>query len=95
MNDLRPPCWPEGHGCPNRCASQHYQRVVYGNTGLHGEFDGWRIAGRDLIAPGGGRLNVRLLAILARTDAAARRDARRGQQGEPKRRQRPLRGLTV
>lgn len=51
MDVLRPPCWPEGHRCPNNCAAQLYQRVIYAHTPLHGPWEGWRLAGARLVSP--------------------------------------------
>jgi hypothetical protein len=50
MSD-RPPCWLEGSPCPNHCAKQLYQRVIYNQTPLHGPWSGWRLAGQRLVSP--------------------------------------------
>jgi hypothetical protein len=34
----------------------HYQRIVYNHTVLHGPWAGWRMAGRDLVSPDGLRI---------------------------------------
>ena len=47
---LRPPCWPPDGPCPNPCAAQHYQRVVYNDTPLSGPWAGWRLAGARLVS---------------------------------------------
>ncbi len=47
----RPPCWTDGQPCPNRCARQHYDRIVWNVTELHGPWAGWRLAGARLISP--------------------------------------------
>lgn len=64
MHD-RPPCWPEGEHCPNRCATRYFMHTVYGHTDLAGDFAGWRVRGSVLVAPGGGRLPVEVLRRLA------------------------------
>lgn len=78
VNDhLRPPCWPENGPCPNPCARAHYDRVVFNHTELHGPWAGWRLAGRDLVAPGrpktAARISVgRLQGFLWREESEAR-----------------------
>lgn len=59
-----PPCWPDGQPPPNRCAATLFQRVTSGNTELHGEWTGWRIAGRELITPQRRRVPVAVLLQL-------------------------------
>jgi len=74
----RPPCWPEGQLCPNNCASQLYQRTVHNQHELTGPWAGWRMAGRDLIAPDGQRINPeRLRGLMFRQDLEERRDRAR------------------
>lgn len=71
----RPPCWPEGQPCPNDCAERHYQRLVFNQLELSGPWAGWRLAGRDLVAPDGQRISPeRLRGILFRQSLEARRD---------------------
>ena len=53
---LRPPCWPEGSKCPNGCARQLYERVIYGKTPLFGPWAGWRMTDKYLISPDGQRI---------------------------------------
>lgn len=82
----RPPCWPEGQPCPNNCASQLYERVVYNHTPLFGPWAGYRFTGKDLVAPDGQRINERRLQgilwrdqmELRRAGFASRRQANRG-----------------
>lgn len=39
-------------GCdPNPCAAAHYRRLVDNHVALTGPWAGWRLAGRDLVAP--------------------------------------------
>lgn len=74
----KPPCWPEGQGCPNDCAAQHYERTIHNKTPLHGPWSGWRMAGRDLVTPDGVRLSPERLRGLAwQQEAETRRDAAR------------------
>lgn len=39
----------------------HHQRVVYNQMPLHGPWQGWRMAGRDLVSPDGDRISPRRL----------------------------------
>lgn len=54
--DRRPPCWPMGAPCPNSCAQDLHRRVVTNHVELTGPWAGWRLAGRDLVAPSGERI---------------------------------------
>lgn len=81
--NIAPPCHKIGTK-PNTCALARYDRVVYNTTRLYGEWDGWRMAGRELVAPNGVRFRPsRLLAIAwaekqkamkAKRDAACKKD---------------------
>ncbi|MFT4197193.1 MAG: hypothetical protein QM601_04675 [Pseudoxanthomonas sp.] len=89
--DRRPPCWPAGQPCPNTCAQAHADQHLRNHVHLTGPWAGWRLAGRDLIGPGGERIPERRLRGLlwsteardlrdsARARNAARRDARQRQ----------------
>lgn len=59
--DSRPPCWEPGTQCPNSCASDYYRRVIDNHVTLTGPWAGWRLAGRDLVAPSGERIPERRL----------------------------------
>ncbi len=61
MPSLIPPCWKAGEPCPNKCADQLYQRVVRNHTPLHGPWQGWRMAGWQLVSPQGERIDPRTL----------------------------------
>lgn len=52
--------------CKAETPASHYDRTVYNLTPLYGPWDGWRMAGRFLVAPGkAGRLiPERLLGML-------------------------------
>ena len=64
----------EGQPCPNNCAKQLYDRVIYNHTPLWGEWSGFRLAGRELVAPDGQRISVqRLKGILWRDSMELRR----------------------
>ena len=77
----RPPCWPEGQPCPNDCATQLYAQIVHNRLTLTGPWDGWRFAGRDLVAPDGQRISPeRLRGILFRQALEARRDHARARK---------------
>lgn len=79
----RPPCWPEGHPCPNWCADERYQRTVYNRHYLPVPWQGWRFAGRDLITPEGVRISPERLKGLAwRVEAEARRDAAKARNAQ-------------
>ena len=71
----------------NSCAGRLYEEKVLGHIDLTGEWAGWRLRGRDLIAPDGTRINPRSLqGMLFRwknEQRVARARAREsGQQGE-------------
>lgn len=55
-------CWH----CHAESPHAHYQRVVENKTPLYGEWAGWRMSGRFLIAPGnaGRILPARLLGMI-------------------------------
>lgn len=53
----KPRCVSAGLGV-SPCLRSVYNWKVYGNGPLHGEWEGWRIAGRDLVAPGGRRISI-------------------------------------
>lgn len=71
-----PPCFRPGQS-QNKCYQAHFDRVVENKTPLHGEWTGWRMAGRDLVAPNGVRFRPgRLLAIAWAEKQAALKDRR-------------------
>lgn len=77
----RPPCWPEGAPCPNACAAALYDREVNNHVALTGQWQGWRLAGRDLVAPDGQRIAPeRLRGILWRQESEARLAAARAKR---------------
>ena len=53
----KPRCVAAGLGV-SPCLRSVYNWTVYGNGPLHGEWEGWRIAGRELVAPGGRRISI-------------------------------------
>lgn len=57
-----PTCWH----CKAESSAAHFARVVENKTALHGDWEGWRLSGRFLIAPGnaGRILPARLLGML-------------------------------
>lgn len=70
----RPPCWPEGQRCPNDCAKQLHDRVIHNQTSLWGDWAGFRMAGRELVAPDGQRISVqRMKGLLWRDSMELRR----------------------
>lgn len=72
----RPPCWPKGSQCPNPCAAALHERITQNHVQLTGPWQGWRMAGRDLVSPDGIRLSAhRVLGIAWRQQAEARRDS--------------------
>lgn len=52
--------------CRNESSAAHYARIVENKTPLYGPWEGWRMSGRFLIAPGkAGRLTPeRLLGMM-------------------------------
>lgn len=69
-----PTCWH----CQAETPTAHYERIVHNHTKLYGPWDGWRMAGRFLIAPGpAGRITPeRLLGMLWEERARRSRVAR-------------------
>lgn len=57
-----PRCWH----CKAETPAAHWSRVVENKTPLYGEWEGWRMSGRFLIAPGkaGKIVPARLLGLL-------------------------------
>ena len=74
------PC--HARGCkPNAWAEAHYNRVLYNHVALHGAWEGWRLAGRDLIAPDRQRISPeRLRGLLWRQASENRLDVNRLQR---------------
>lgn len=69
----RPPCWAEGAQCPNSCAQALYEREVNNHVQLAGQWQGWRLAGRDLVSPAGERISPeRMRGIMWRQQSEAR-----------------------
>lgn len=69
-----PTCWH----CKAETTEDHHRRVVYNHTTLHGPWDGWRMAGRELVSPDGERITTeRLRGLMVRQALEARRDAAR------------------
>lgn len=76
--ERRPPCWPAG---PNPCALTHADHVLRNHVALYGPWKGWRLAGRELVAPSGERLTVeRLRGLLWRQDAEDVRNSARARK---------------
>jgi len=60
------PCHVMGQ-FPNACAAAHYRRITDNHVNLHGAWEGWRLAGRDLVAPDRQRISPeRLRGLLVR-----------------------------
>lgn len=57
-----PRCWH----CKAETPAAHWERVVENKTALHGPWEGWRLSGQYLIAPGkaGRIMPARLLGML-------------------------------
>lgn len=66
-----PRCWH----CKAETPAAHWERVVENRTALYADWEGWRLSGRFLIAPGkaGRIMPARLLGILWAEQAAARK----------------------
>lgn len=76
--DFRPPCWQAGEPCPNACAEALRDQLVHNHVSLNGPWAGWRLAGRELVAPTGERIpERRLRGLLWRQDAEDLRDSAR------------------
>ena len=51
--------------CVAETPDEYYRRVVYNETALFGPWRSWRVAGRELVSPGGHRITpYRLRGIL-------------------------------
>lgn len=75
-----PPCVTPGEKL-NPCARAAHEWMSRGNGCLQGHWKGWRVAGRDLVAPDGTRLPVqRVLGLAWKQDMEARRDAARAKR---------------
>lgn len=76
--DRRPPCWPADQPCPNPCAQAHADHHLRNHVELRGPWAGWRLAGRDLVAPSGERIpERRLRGLLWSSEARDLRDSLR------------------
>lgn len=66
-------CWH----CQAETTAAHYDRIVHNKLRLHAEWDGWRLAGRFLVAPNNaGKITpARLLGMLWEERARSRRIA--------------------
>lgn len=95
-HDHRPPCWPAGEPCPNHCARAHAAHVLQNHVPLYGPWRGWRLAGRDLVAPSGERIpERRLRGLLWRQDAEDLRDSARKRRASREAQRRQLVKVTV
>lgn len=64
MIDKPAPCHTAGTPM-NYCAAALYHRRIYNRFELHGEWSGWKMAGKMLVAPNGSRISTqRLFGIL-------------------------------
>lgn len=59
-----PPCHEVGKQ-PNACAFARYDRMIHNKAPLYGEWTGWRMAGRHLVAPNGVRFSPKELDAIA------------------------------
>lgn len=76
----QPPCWGLDitDGKPNHCKLAHADHILRNHIELHGPWAGWRLAGRDLVAPTGERISERRLrGLIWRQDAEDVRDSAR------------------
>lgn len=64
---------PRCRHCEIETDIEHHDRVVHNKTPLHGPWAGWRMAGKDLVAPDGARISpTRMRGILFRMEAEQR-----------------------
>lgn len=73
-NAHMPICWH----CKAEFSAAHHERIVYNKTPLYAEWSGWRMAGRYLVAPRGGRFTPERLSAIAWTDLAKKQIGRAG-----------------
>lgn len=72
------------HYCKAESTDAHYRRVVENHTALHGPWTGWRMAGRDLVAPDRQRISPeRLRGLLFREASQKYLDRRRDKKRTP------------
>ena len=64
--------------CKAEHPESHYDRVVHNKCDLHGPWDGWRMAGKDLVSPQGDRINAHRLAGFLWVERAKSRLYQRG-----------------
>lgn len=70
---------------PNACALALYKQMSDNHVTLTGPWAGWRLAGRDLVAPDRQRISPeRLRGLLWREESEARRDRARARKIAPK-----------
>lgn len=69
------PCHMKGQ-FPNACAAAHYRRITDNHVNLHGAWEGWRLAGRDLVAPDRQRISPERLKGLLFRQASEERIAK-------------------
>lgn len=95
-NLIRPPCWPTGQICPNACAQAHHDHIVRNHVALHGEWSGWRLAGRELVSPTGVRISQqRMHGMIWRAENADLRDSLRKRNAARKVRQQMVKVVVV
>lgn len=65
-----PRCWH----CKTETSAAHYDRIVHNKLALYADWDGWRMAGRFLIAPGkAGKITPQRLLGMMWQESHARR----------------------
>lgn len=80
------------------CNAADFDWLVYGNGPLHGHWQGWRIAGRCLVAPDGGRIPAeRVRGLIFRQEAEERlaRARARNEAARNTKAQQPVRVVVV
>lgn len=81
------PCWPIGAPCPNACAARTINHLTRNQVELTGPWNGWRLAGKDLVSPTGHRVSPeRMKGILWRLEAEERRDRLRSRKAAAEKR---------
>jgi len=82
---------PRCRHCEIETEAEHFDRVVHNKTPLHGPWAGWRMAGKDLVAPDGTRVSpTRMRGVLFRIEAEERLQRARIRNASRKERHREL-----
>lgn len=69
--------------CQAEHSAAHHERVVHNRMPLYGPWQGWRMAGRDLVSPSGDRINQRRLVGILWVERCRQRLGQARTSGRP------------